>query len=65
MKVSPQKVMGAGISSLIQHMSCTPSLKRLSVAGISEDDSTKSNGCRNKQLDSTYQLHAQPEEAEA
>jgi len=54
MKVRPQKVMGAGISRLIQRMSCTPSLKRLSVAGISEDDSTKSNGCRNKQLDSTY-----------
>ena len=51
MKMTPQKVMGAGISSLIKHMSCAPNLKRLlSVASLCEDDSSEGNGCRNKQL---------------
>ena len=28
-KMTPQKVMGAGISSIIQHLSCAPNVKRL------------------------------------
>ena len=31
-KMSPQKIMGAGISSLIEHMSYASKLKRLSLA---------------------------------
>ena len=45
--MSPQKVMAAGISSLIQHLHCAHNLKRL--AWQCEDESTKRNGCRNKQ----------------
>ena len=32
------------------------------MASLCEDDSTKSNGCRNKQLDKTYKLRPQSEE---
>ena len=35
---------------------------RETVAWLYEGESTESNGCRNKQLDSTYELHSQPEE---
>ena len=49
-KMTPQKVKGAGIGSLVKHVSCALNLKRLlSVPWLCEDDSTKRNGCRNKQ----------------
>ena len=35
------------------------------MAWLHEGESTESNGCKNKQLDSTYELHSQPEEAGA
>ena len=39
--MSAKEVMGAAIGSLIEHMSSTPNLNRLSVAYLSEDDSRK------------------------
>ena len=56
--------MGAGKSSLIEHISRAPNLKRLWLHYVKMTQQ-KRNGCRNKQLDKTYKLRSEPQEIAA
>ena len=58
-------LLGAGVDSLIQHLSCAPNIKSCGLIMWRWLWSTKSDGCRNKPYDSTSELRSSPEKTVA